>query len=129
MDFARSQWHYLEQHPVEKSEEADVEKVAQEVWSEINSLCDLNPVEIHAEYNYEKFRKPEYSYALATASRTMFLIDKQWRSGALNKYNMTGSIHIDVNPYVPNGWNVDSGVCNVGQHYDLRTVLRHEILH
>ena len=124
-----SQWHYLEQHPAATLEMPDVEKIVQEVWNEINSLCELNPVEIHAQYNYGKFSKPEYHYVLATASRTMFLIDNEWTSGALNKYNMSGSIFIDVNPYVPNGWNVDTGVCNIGHHYDLRTVLRHEILH
>ena len=59
----------------------------------------------------------------------MFLIDNQWQSGAINDYNLTGEISIDVNPYVPNGWNVDNGKCSVGNHYDLRTVLRHEILH
>lgn len=127
--YARSQWHYLEQHPAKALAVPDVEKVVQEVWNEINSLCDLNPVEIHASYNYEKFSNPEYFYVLATASRTMFLIDNKLQSGALNRYNLTGSIYIDINPYVPNGWNVDAGLCNVGNHYDLRSVLRHEILH
>ena len=129
MSYALSQWHYLEQHPADAPEVPDVSKVANEVWNEINSLCSLNHVEINANYNYERFSTPEYKYVLATASRTMFLINNEWQSGALNKYNITGEIRIDVNPYVPNGWNVDTGTCNIGNHYDLRTVLRHEILH
>ena len=129
MDYAMSQWHYLEQHPAAAPEVPDVEKIAEEVWNEINSLCTLNPVQIVASYNYEKFSNPQYSYVLATASRTMFLIDNKLQSGALNRYGLLGEIIIDVNPFVPNGWNVDSGNCNVGNHYDLRTVLRHEILH
>lgn len=127
--YARSQWHYLQQHPADAPPTPDVEKIAGEVWNEISSLCTLNPVEIHAQYNYVKFSKPEFHYVLATASRTMFLIDHELQSGALNRYNLTGSIYIDINPYVPNGWNVDTGFCNIGNHYDLRTVLRHEILH
>ena len=129
MAYAISQWHYLEQHPADVPEVPDVQNVAYEVWNEINSLCSLNHVEIIAKYNFVKFSKPEYHYVLATASRTMFLIDNELQSGALNKYNLTGSIYIDVNPYVPNGWSVDTGHCNIGNHYDLRTVLRHEILH
>jgi len=128
MAYAMSQWYYLEQHPA-AALEVDLEKTAEEVWNEINSLCELNPVDIRVEYNYVKFSKPEYHYVLATASRTMFLIDNKLQSGALNRYGLTGEIMIDVNPYVPNGWNVDTGNCNVGDHYDLRTVLRHEILH
>lgn len=127
--YARSQWHYLEQHPAKAVQAPDVQKIAYEVWNEINSLCSLNPVELRVQYNFIKFSKPEYHYVLATASRTMFLIDNKLQSGALNRYNLTGSIYIDINPYVPNGWNVDTGVCNIGNHYDLRTVLRHEILH
>jgi hypothetical protein len=126
--YAMSQWHYLEQHPA-ATVEVDLEKIAEEVWNEINSLCELNPVDIRVSYGYEKFSAPEYHYVLATASRTMFLIDNELQSGALNKYGLTGEILIDVNPYVPNGWNVDTGSCDIGNHYDLRTVLRHEILH
>lgn len=129
MAFALSQWHFLKQHPTEKVEMPDLNKVAEEVWDEIASVCTLNPVNIIAFYNYERFLEPEYEYVLATASRTMYLIDNQWQSGALNRYNLTGSILIQVNPYVPNGWNVDDGDCNMGYHYDLRTVMRHEILH
>jgi len=129
MAYAQSQWHYLEQHPAEAVEVPDVQKIAYEVWNEINSLCSLNPVELRVQYNFVKFSKPQYHYVLATASRTMFLIDNKLQSGALNKYNLTGSIYIDINPYVPNGWNVDTGYCDIGNHYDLRTVLRHEILH
>ena len=123
-----SQWHYLERHPAAVVE-VDLEKTAEEVWNEINALCELNPVDIRVQYNHAKFSKPEYHYVLATASRTMFLIDNKLQSGALNRYGLTGEIIIDINPYVPNGWNVDAGTCNIGNHYDLRTVLRHEILH
>ena len=129
MAYAMSQWHYLEQHPAAAPEMPDVNKIAEEVWNEINSLCELNPVDIRVQYNDAKFSKPEYHYVLATASRTMFLIDNQLQSGALNRHGLTGEIIIDINPYVPNGWNVDTGNCDIGNHYDLRTVLRHEILH
>ena len=129
MAYALSQWHYLEQHPADVPEVPDVQKVADEVWNEINSLCSLNHVNVKAVYNPDKFSDPSYNYVLATARRTMFLIDNEWQSGAVNRYNLTGDIHIDVNPFVPNGWNLDTGVCDIGNHYDLRTVLRHEILH
>jgi hypothetical protein len=40
-----------------------------------------------------------------------------------------GSINVKINPYVPNGWFLDDGQCNIGNHFDLKTVLRHEFLH
>ena len=52
MAYAISQWQYLEQHPATAPEIPDIKKIADEVWDEINSLCSLNPVNIHAEYNY-----------------------------------------------------------------------------
>lgn len=129
MAYVRSQWDYLQHHPADKVEMPDIDQVVKEVWDEISSICTLNPVNIIAYYNYKRFLEPEYKYVLATASRTMYLFNNEWQSGALLPYNVTGSILIQVNPYVPNGWNVDNGSCDVGYHYDLRTVLRHEILH
>ena len=66
MEYAVSQWHFLEQHPGSVPDVPDVDKIAHEVWNEINSLCELNPVEIHAKHDYEKFSNPEYHYVLAT---------------------------------------------------------------
>ena len=81
----------MEQHPAKAVEVPDVQKIANEVWNEINSLCSLNPVEIHASYNYEKFSNPGYEYVLATASRTMFLIDNAWQSGALIRFRYSST--------------------------------------
>ena len=38
-------------------------------------------------------------------------------------------MHIAFNPYPPNGWYVSKNCSNISYRYDLRTVLRHELLH
>jgi hypothetical protein len=40
-----------------------------------------------------------------------------------------GSVRIRVNPDVPGGWYVDDGTCSPEYQYDLKTVLRHELMH
>ena len=108
----------------------DVARIAEEVWLEIKELCNLSSVKLSVAYDWKVFQQPDYSSILAYASRTMWLINDEWVSTALTGHDdLDGYIWIRVNPYVPNGWFVDDGQCNIGNHFDLRTVLRHEMLH
>ncbi len=121
-------WEYLESHPTRAvTQLPDVNRVAQEEWERLRSHCGLNDVTLDVSYDSNYFSSRPG--VLAVASRTMFLIDNRWQSGALNKYGAKGTIVIKVNPFVPNGWYVDDGTCNTGYRYDLRSVLRHEIVH
>jgi hypothetical protein len=115
----------LEAHPSPALPLPDVKEIAEEEWRNIMSLCGLNGVVLDVEYDAASFHF--LRGALAMTSRTMFLIKGKFVSGALSRF--TGSIVIRVNPDVPNGWFVDDGNCNIGYHYDLRSVIRHELLH
>ncbi len=119
-------WKFLQSHPQTALGIPDLQQIAQEVWEEINRECHLNNVILDVQYDDGVIGDRPI---LAYASRTLFLEDGIWRSGALNSFGHLGSIRIRVNPTVPNGWYVDDGTCQSGYRYDLRTVLRHEIAH
>ena len=128
-------WEYLESHPISGNavqDLPDVKKIAEHEWARIQDLCHLNDVTLHVDFDESVFQ--DLPRVLATASRTMYLINDEWQPGALNDLNMTGSIVIKVNPNVPNGWYVYNDTnpdqsCDTGYRFDLTTVIRHELLH
>lgn len=108
----------------------DVAQIAEDIWLDLKELCSLNSVKLDVAYDWKIFQEPGYASTLAYASRTMWLINDEWVSTALTGHDgLDGYIWIRVNPFVPNGWFVDDGNCNIGNHFDLKTVLTHEILH
>ena len=119
-------WSYISNHPQQSMGNPDIVAITNEVWEEINQYCNLNDVILDVQYDDGTIGDRPI---LAYASRTLFLEDGVWRSGALNSQGHLGSIRIRINPSVPNGWYVDDGTCQTGYRYDLRTVLRHEIAH
>lgn len=123
-----SWWSFLEKHPSSAvSQLPDVAEVAREEWDRLRQKCGLNDVVLDVRYDSNYFLNRRG--ILATASRTMFLIEGEWQSGAINQHHAIGSIVIKVNPHVPNGWYVDDGTCATGYRYDLRSVMRHELIH
>lgn len=110
----------------------DLERVVQDVWSEFYDSCNINSVVLNVHYDYDFFRQLEYLNTLAVADRTTWLIDGVWTPAALLPEHLRylgGSIDVKLNPYVPNGFYVDDGTCQIGNHFDLKTILRHEFLH
>jgi hypothetical protein len=131
-------WKYLESHAMTSGEATqslpDVKKIADHEWARIKDLCHLNEVILRVEFDESYFKNKNLPRVLATASRTMYLINNEWQPGAINDYNLTGSIIIKINPNVPNGWYADNNtnsepLCNTGYRFDLRSVIRHELLH
>lgn len=130
--FALSQFESLRSTPEKVLPLPDLEVVVQDVWQEFKSSCNINSVVLNVHFDYELFSSLNYLNTLAVADRTMWLIDGVWTPAALLPENLRylgGSIDVKLNPYVPNGWFVDNGPCNIGNHFDLKTVLRHEFLH
>ncbi len=126
----RSDWDSLITGKERPQALPDVAQIAEDIWFEVKHLCNLNSVKLNVAYDWKIFQEPRYTSILAYASRTMWLINDEWVSTALTGHDdLDGYIRIRVNPYVPNGWFVDDGNCNIGNHFDLKTVLTHEILH
>ena len=130
--FAVSQFESLRSTPEKVLPLPDLERVVQDVWQEFKNSCDINSVVLNVRYDYDLFSQIEFLNTLAVADRTMWLINGVWVPAALLPEHLRylgGSIDVKLNPYVPNGWFVDDGTCQIGNHFDLKTVLRHEFLH
>lgn len=117
--------HYLESHPI-KFSSIGIEEMKDIVLDEYDKLsvqCNLPPANIHVIYDESLLG----TSVLAWASQNMKLVQGVWKPmlmiDLLHKH-----FTIAFNPSPPNGWFV--GDCNnIRYQYDLRTVIRHEILH
>lgn len=130
--FALSQWESLQTTPEAVLPLPDLEQAVQDVWYEFKSSCDINSVVLNVHYDYDLFSQLPYLNTLAVAERTMWLINGVWTPAALLPDHLRylgGSIDVKINPHVPNGYYNDDGSCQIGNHYDLKTILRHEFLH
>jgi len=130
--FALSQFESLRSTPEKVLPLPDLEVVVQDVWQEFSSSCHINSVVLNVHYDYDLFSSVNYLNTLAVADRTMWLINGVWTPAALLPEHLRylgGSIDVKLNPYVPNGYYLDDGRCQIGNHFDLKTILRHEFLH
>lgn len=130
--FAEGQWESLQSTPEAALPLPDLEQAVQDTWFEFKSSCNINSVVLNVHYDHDLFTQLPYLNTLAVADRTMWLIDGVWTPAALLPEHLRylgGSIDIKINPYVPNGYYNDDGTCQIGNHFDLKTILRHEFLH
>ena len=117
-------WAEAEQHD-ETFLELDVEKlqlIADEVWRDLQRDCNMPRAA-----NIEVFTDVTQRGVLAFTRRTLMLVDNTWKSSMSQNFYGT-DIEVHFNPNVPNGW-YDGTNCDTGWRYDLRTVMRHELLH
>ena len=66
---------------------------------------------------------------LAWAAMTTVQIDNTWVSSLATQKFSSYDFIIGVNPEPPNGWYTDESCDSISYQYDLRTVLRHELIH
>ena len=100
----------------------ELQTVADEIWAELQHQCAIPKAA-----NIEVFMDVTQMGVLAFTRRTFLLMDDMWKPSIMSDYSGV-DIEIHFNPNVPNGWyNGDD--CNTGWRYDLRTVMRHEMLH
>jgi len=125
------EWGYLSSHPVSYQEEvtnSDLERIISEEWSSLRHTCTSLPPDPSISISFDSSLIG--GYTLAWASQTLVLnTDLTWWPSLVknifNGYDMV----IGVNPSPPNGWHTDVDCLNIGYRYDLRTILRHELLH
>ena len=125
-----AEWSNLILHPTQSREyltDTDLVVVINDVWNEIRSECPNIPANPNI-YSYFD-TSLENTFTLAWASQTLVLnSDFTWWSALIRPSYSGYDFTIGVNPNPPNGWF--TGECSrIGYRYDLRTVLRHEILH
>lgn len=116
-------WADLKLHPETRAVTTNLQDLVYSSWYEMRQKCpgipELRGVDV-------AFDSLDYG-VLASASRTMVLVDGMWQASIHHDVPGTTMV-IRVNQDVPNGWFTGQG-CETGWRYDLRTVLKHELLH
>ena len=118
-------WAQLKANPLEPKEidGSLAQQVADEEWAKLMHRCpSLRQAKI--EVILDESLKDKM--VLAWASRTHVLQNQVWTPSVLTTSAVQRDMLIGVNPSIPNGWALG---CNDGMRYDLRSVMRHEILH
>lgn len=113
---------FLESHPVNETaiHDSDLISVTHQVWKEVASLCPK--ILKNASLNVFFDSSLEGTNILAWNTRPMVLINEVLKA---RRDYMT----IGVNPHPTNGWFFGENCTDISYRYDLRSVLRHEILH
>lgn len=115
----------LESHPVEfhHVDFDDLYTMVQNEYQEMQKQCNLPSANIEVTYDNSLIG----TSVLAWASQNLNLENRIWIPALFVR---SDKVHFKLgfNPEPPNGWHV--GDCaNIRWKYDLRTVIRHEILH
>lgn len=107
--------------------EQTLQSIVFDEWSKIVGLCpglDIN-ANIQAQFDSSLVS----TSTLAWASHTLLLKDFVWVPSIATIDYVGYDFIIGVNPSPVNGWHIGENCSDVSYRYDLRTVLRHEMLH
>jgi len=130
VDMLSSDLEELKKHPM-KAENVTADQlqwVITEEWMKfINDECENLDAgaRISAFFDYTLVG----TNTLAWASYTAILIDGVWTPAIATTDYSGYDFIMGVNPEPPNGWHIEDNCDNIGYRYDLRTVLRHEMIH
>jgi len=120
--------HHLQPvHPVTLPE---LDSIMQQEWDHLRSKCPS--IDSHPKISVDFDGNLNGTNTLAWASQTLYLgFGNTWTTTLLQDLYTPASydFRIGVNPSVTNGWYTGTDCQGIGYRYDLRTVLRHELLH
>lgn len=133
VDMLQVDFEYLNNHPIPQTLRHNVsaellQDIIQDEWLKIVEVCPaLDPTaNIKAEFDDDLIG----TNTLAWASQTLLLKDLSYWVPSISTADFFGhDFLIGVNPQPPNGWYTYENCANILYRYDLRTVLRHEMLH
>lgn len=105
----------------------ELQWIANEEWNAITQLCpDLDSgASISVSFDDSLIG----TSTLAWAAMTTINLNKSWVSSLATQKFSSYDFIIGVNPQPPNGWYTKKACDDITYQYDLRTVLRHELLH
>ena len=111
----------LRMHPMRAVtfDESLLKQIALEEWSDIAKMCPKLKLDADIDIGFDASLVD--TDILAWNYHTLML-----QGGILMP---TQDMTIGVNPGVQNGWHLSDSCTDIGYRYDLRTVLRHELIH
>ena len=119
----------LIKHPmnISKLSNQELQWTANEEWNKIVGLCPL--LDSGASLSVSFDNSLIGTDTLAWAAMTTVQVDNAWVSSLATQKFSSYDFIIGVNPEPPNGWYTNSNCEGISYQYDLRTVLRHELIH
>ena len=129
VDMTQHDMEILKKHPmiVQNVTAEELQWIITEEWMSLVKYCDdLDPgARISANFDQSLIG----TNTLAWASSTLILQNGIWIP-SISKKNYPGyDFLIGVNPEPINGWHISTDCSDIGYRYDLRTVMRHEMIH
>lgn len=105
----------------------ELQSIIKEEWMSLAMYCEKldSDIIIKASFDIDLIG----STTLAWMSSTLILNDGTWIPSISNKKYGGHDMLIGVNPHPPNGWHTSSDCVDIGNRYNLRTVIRHELIH
>lgn len=129
VEMEQKDWTFLETHPVFNRmtfDNTQLNEIVYEEWDRLRSLCPSLDANVNIQATFDNSLSG--STTLAWASQTMFISGNVWYPALTNFFYNGYDFKIGVNPNPPNGW-FDGNCDEISYRYDLRTVIRHELLH
>ena len=123
-------WNEALRHPSTATHVSltDLREITTSLWKDLAKACNMHEdVNISVDFDMSGIPEDEHDGVLAFTKRTFILNNATWKPSVMFDYSGL-DIEVHVNPDVPNGWYIGDG-CTTNWRYDLRTVLRHELLH
>ena len=136
-----AEWDFLKAHNVGEKlvpQQINLNSIARQEWAGLKSRCPALPsspsIRILFDYFYENTTVLAYASQTLHLSSTGVWVSKVYEAMKNNDSSSIGygyDMMIGVNPYPPNGWFVDQNCSceNISYRFDLRSVIRHELLH
>ena len=128
---ASDDFAFLQSHPMRIREyltNSDLSTIVYEEWDGLRATCPL--ISDNPSINIQFDGTLAGGSVLAWASQTLVLdVDFLWKPSLIKSFYSGYDIEIGINPDIPNGWHSSKTCENIGYRYDLRSVLRHELVH
>ena len=134
-----AEWEMMKKIHVENAvapNDIDLNKITKETWEELVSMCPNIPnnprIRVYFDYLLDG------TTTLAYASQNLHLSSSGYWVSTIYETMMQGrntslgtayDMNIGFNPHPPNGWYIEKNCVNISGRFDLRTVLKHELLH
>ena len=134
-----TEWNNMKSHVVQNTIELtneDLKTLIMDEWHSLVAKCPRLPYNAKIDATFDPFL--EGTNYLAYANQNLQLdtnsvwVSSLYKAMKLRRNFTFGSspdIILGINPTPPNGWYVGESCVGISYRYDLRTVVRHELLH
>ena len=133
VDMLQTDVELLNEHPMKPQNVTmdQLNTIITQEWLKMVAFC-VPDLDITAKISASFDETLVGTNTLAWASSTLLLLNDVWQPSLTYSFYEGNDFVMGVNPMPPNGWyigSIDGDCSDISYRYDLRTVLRHEMVH